>query len=473
MRVIDFNDVKARHRLADVARRSGIDAGCSGRVMVCCPIPGHHDSTPSAQLDLDRDRYHCFGCGAGGDVIDWVRDIEQVDTSTAVTILEERQPINAAFASDTPRPTRPSRLLDPPRLDRTAPERIAQANQEAWDYYSNEVQHERGAAYLAGRGIDIRPLEAETAEPAVGLTPRSKTRIDGLVQHLGRRGFSEEELIDAGLATRLADGCVIDFFRDRIMLRVTGPDGAIVGLLGRDTGTSRVKYLNPPNTATYKKSHVLYTPGRQRLQPDGAVVVCEGPLDALAIAARAAVAGLSDRYAPVAACGRILSDHQIETILALHPRAPVLAADGDPPGWQSNLDWARRILAAGRESVITEWPDGYDPASWLAQRGTAGLSAITRRGCLDDHSGTLRPRHCGAVLTEADFPDYDIFHHPERAAFADAVERATALLSPGARKRYQTAAISVFTPPRHPPQRASPFPACEPLRPDLLERIDL
>jgi DNA primase len=447
VRVIDFADVKSRHRLADVARRSGIDAGRTGRVMISCPTPAHLDSTPSAQLDLDRDRYHCFGCGAGGDVIDWVRDIEQVDTATAVAILESRQPINAVFTSRIPSQTRSSRRPDPPRLDRTSPDRIAEANQQAWEYYSYKVLHERGVDYLAGRGIDVRPLEAEAAESAVGHTPSARTRIDGLVHHLGRRGFSESEMIDAGLATRLADGCVIDFFRDRIIMPVLDAAGTVTGLVGRDvSGTSGVKYLNPPTTAIYRKSGSLYQPTRPVL-PDGAVVVCEGPLDALAIAAHAASAGLSKRFAPVAACGRILSDLQIETILAIHPRAPVLAADGDPPGRQANLDWARRMLARGRESVITEWPDGYDPASWLAQRGPAGLAAVTRRGCLDDHTGTLRPRHCGAPLTEADFPDRDAFHRPGRAELLSAVAQATAHLPPAGRRRYLSAAASAFTPP--------------------------
>ena len=83
-----WESIKAHHRLGNVARRSGLNVPTSGRVMVCCPTPGHPDSTPSMQLDLDRDRYWCFGCAIHGDVIDWVRDIEQVDTATAIDILD-------------------------------------------------------------------------------------------------------------------------------------------------------------------------------------------------------------------------------------------------------------------------------------------------------------------------------------------------------------------------------------------------
>jgi DNA primase len=442
---IDWSDIKARHRLADVARRSGLEVGGAGRIMISCPTPSHLDSNPSTQLDLDHDRYRCFGCGAHGDVIDWVRDIEGVDTAAAVAILQSRRPINAVFASGTPHLRRPAQHADSPRLDRTLAARVAEANHVAWNYYSHGDLHERGVTYLAGRGIDIAALEAETGAPVVGHTPSAKTPIAVLVGHLADRGFSEDELIDAGLATRLADGCVIDFFRDRVILPVRDATGAIIGLLGRDTtARSQVKYLNPPTTATYKKSLALYRPIQPSLQPDGAVIVCEGPLDALSIAAHAAAAGVSDRFAPLAACGRVLSDHQLNTILAQHPRAPVLAADGDTAGREANLNWARRMLVKGRETVITNLPDGNDPASWLAARGTAGLAAVTRRGCLEDRSGALRPSHCGVALTRADFADCDSYHPPDRDEFARTLAKVTVALPLSARRRYQAAAASVF-----------------------------
>jgi DNA primase len=456
MSPIDWNTIKARHRLVDVAHRSGLDVGDHGRVMVCCPTPNHSDSTPSTQLDLDRDRYHCFGCGAHGDVIDWVRNIEGVDTATAISILDSGRPINAVFATGTPTYSRPSLNSGQPRLDRTSPARVAAANQAAWSYYTDENLHQRGARYLAGRGLDITALEAETAAPVVGHTPSSKTRTYALVGHLAAKGFDQTELLDAGLAIRLADGCVIDFFRDRVIFPVKDATGAVTGLLGRDiTGRPAVKYLNPPTTATYQKSRALYRPTQTALRPDASVVVCEGPLDALAIAAHAAAFGLSTHYAPIAACGTTLTEAHIDQILTIHPRAPVLAGDGDQPGRRANIDWARRMLAKGRETVITTWPDGHDPASWLGARGSEGLIAVTRRGCLDDRSGRLRPRHCGAVLTEADVPDHDPYFRLPRSELTHSLGLAAAALPPAARQRYHAAAASVFATPDHPQTRGS------------------
>jgi DNA primase len=469
---IDWAGIKARHRLADVVGRSGLSVRASGRVMISCPIPSHHDSAPSAQLDLDRDRYHCFGCGSRGDVIDWVRNIEGVDTAAAVAILESGRPINAVFASGTGRWTNSSGH-EPPNPERTCISRVGEANQAAWEYYTQETYHEEAVAYLARRGLDLTTLEAETGAPTVGRSQPSTTRPDDLVSYLAGMGFTNTELIDAGLALRVTDRRVVDFFRNRLILAITDDAGVICGLLGRDmTGRSPVKYLNPPATAAYTKNETLYRPTRQPLGSDGAVVVCEGPLDALAIAACASTAGLSDRFTPVAACGTVLSDHQIETILSMHRRAPVLAGDGDQPGRQANLEWATRMLARGRESVITNWPEGNDPASWLAARGPDGLIALTRRGCLEDHSGTLRPRHCGAVLTETAL--HDRKRRPDRAELIRDVNSAAAQLPPAAKHRYKTAVASVFTVPIHtstPPLPPASWCASPPDRP--VERIEL
>jgi DNA primase len=476
MSPIDWNAVKSRHRLADVVRRSGLDVGLHGRVTVCCPTPDHPDSTPSTQLDLDRDHYRCFGCGARGDVIDWVRNIEGVDASTAIAILDSGRPINAVFTHPASMHGRPSRQTEPPQLDRTPTDRVAAANQAAWSYYSRQTLHQRGAEYLADRDIDIAGLEAESATPAVGHTPSSKPRIGGLVAHLATNGFEESELLDAGLAIRLADGCIIDFFRDRLILPVRDAAGTVTGLLGRDiTGRAAVKYLNPPTTATYQKNRTIYRPSQPPLHPDASIVICEGPLDALAIAAHAATAGVSSRFAPIAACGTALSDEQIDQILAVHPRAPVLAGDGDPPGRRANLDWARRMLAKGRETVITTWPDGYDPTAWLAIHGHDGLIAVTRRGCLDDRSRNLRPRHCGAVLTEAVFPDHDPYHRPDGWRLVRTLADVAAALPPAARRRYHTAAASVFANPDRPYTPASPRAPSHAGCPETvsIERIDL
>lgn len=116
-------------------------------------------------------------------------------------------------------------------------------------------------------------------------------------------------------------------------------DGKLIGIIGRSTlGEDRriaAKYLNPPRTVVSDKSEALYTPAgwvSYRMPTDGQVVVVEGSIDALAVAAAARAAGLSSRFQPVPTSGLGFSDHQVDWILALHPRAPVIAFDGDQAG---------------------------------------------------------------------------------------------------------------------------------------------
>src|SRR5450755_1646904 len=137
---VNFAAVRERHPLADAARRTGyVLRNAIGDVFVAWPMPGHDDRTPSMLLHLDKGRYHCFGCGASGDVIQWVRDVYGVDTRTALAILDardERFPDAPAGTVSTMRSeVRQQERSEPPELDRTPQPRVRAALREAWRYY--------------------------------------------------------------------------------------------------------------------------------------------------------------------------------------------------------------------------------------------------------------------------------------------------------------------------------------------------
>ena len=369
-----------RHRLGDVAARTGIQLPTSSdQVNVACPFPSHHhpDRTPSLRLHLDTGRYHCFGCAAHGDVVQWVRDAEGLDVRGAIAHLDRHAPITNTWAGhpDNSRPTQPAASptsWERPDPDRSTPEAVRAALAAAWDHYSTATLHCAGVAYLAGRGITTTLLEAHTGRAQVGHTP---TGPDTLTRTLLAAGFDTHTLVDAGLTLRNGDGRLLDAYRNRVLLPVRDPGGAVIALLGRHHGPpGPPKYLNPPRTAVYDKSRDLYQP-LPPPGPGGHVVIVEGPLDALAIAATALAAGIPDRYCPLTQSGRQLSAHQIRHVRRLDPQ-PILAFDADPAGDQSTTRVGALLALAGCTPTVAHLPRGEDPASWLDREGVSGLAAF-------------------------------------------------------------------------------------------------
>ena len=198
-------------------------------------------------------------------------------------------------------------------------------------------------------------------------------------------------------------GRLVDTYRGRIIIPVTNNTGRINGFIGRDvTGDDRApKYRNPTRTPTFNKSRILYRPTHHALAADANVVVVEGVLDALAIAAAAARRGVMDRFAPCTTSGVTASHEQVCRVLALHGRPPVIALDGDTAGAEGTKRWlASLCLENGRPALVTNLPAGTDPAAWLAAHGDPGLMAFDRRGCLSIDQHGVRPSLPGRELVQ-------------------------------------------------------------------------
>jgi DNA primase len=243
------------------------------------------------------------------------------------------------------------------------------------------------------------PLEFECGRPALGHTPWSET---GLIDHLRRRGFSDDELVDAGWASRRADGTMLDRYRRRAMIPVRDNQDRVIGVYGRDvTGHANAKYLNTSDTVVFNKGHAVYRPSTPTLDPHATVIVCEGSLDALAMAAAAASADLSSFYAPVTPSGTALTAPQARAVVDLSGRPPLVCADGDAAGLDAGARWAELLVSMGRETIATMLPLGIDPADWLAKHVANGLVAFTRVGCRERAPNTVGPLPAGTIVAEA------------------------------------------------------------------------
>jgi DNA primase len=382
--------------------------------MVRCPLPshGHFDRSPSLQLHLDDGIWHCFGCGQTGDVVEWVCQSEGVGWRQAIRILDSGCALTSAWAASESSPSRqgPSSgrwtpatsarpvetpgQTDHPDPSRTPATRVFDALAAAWAYYSSGPLHERGVAYLARRGIVVDVLETHTGRDEVGHTPASPS---ALVTAMGAKGFADNDLVDAGLAHRGADGRVTDFYRQRVLIPIRDQESRICGLVGRNVGDDRwPKYKNPPRTHAYDKSVNLYQPlpaptaGRW-----GQVVVVEGTLDAMAIAVAAIRCGRAGQFCPVTQSGRELSAKQLEQAVSLSGGPLVLAFDGDAAGRESARRHAMAAVRLGHAVSVTTLPGDHDPASWLAERGSNGLSAWAVAGTPERGHPLPRPVSAG------------------------------------------------------------------------------
>jgi DNA primase len=373
-------DTRARHTIVDVLLRAGIElpgGGALRDLMISCPCPGHADSTPSCVVHPATGNFYCFGCGTRGDVFTLVTQLTGLTSLAQVAdLLDSGGPITPAPGTITARSVTNvavGRAGESPAIDRTTLDRVLEVNCEAWRFVTASRLADSARFYLARRGVDGWRLEADEGRPLAGMTPAGG---GALAAHLRRRGFTGDEILDAGWALR-RDDQLLDRFRGRLLVPVRDDNAQVLGVIGRDvTGRAQQKYLNTAHTVAYHKGSVVYRPSTPSVSPDIDVIVCEGPLDALAIAAVAAQLRQSPRVIPVSPSGTALTAEQARQVLAISRTAPIVCADGDAAGVAAAAKWVRTLAAEGRTARTITLPEGHDPASWLQMYGANGLAAL-------------------------------------------------------------------------------------------------
>ena len=401
---VDVAAVRAAHPIHEVVAAAGIGLTPRGHGFVgCCPF--HDDSTPSLSVGGVPDRFHCFGCGASGDVIDFVRRLEGLSFPEAVDRLDHHTPSAAARPEPVPRAP-----AGPDRWPLVSTERGHAINAMAWDYCTATVPHAFAASYLRHhRGIIVRDLESQLGQPVVGHTGHDWS---DMTRHLLDRGVSADELLAMDLSRRSNTGRLTDTLHARLVVPVRSPAGQIAGFVGRTTADDprAPKYRNPTRTATFDKSTALYSPTPPT--PGATAVVVEGPLDALAIATAAATSGRLGQFWACTANGVTVSPVQAHRVTTSGATKVVIALDGDAAGAEGTQRWVDAVCRGQRHpAMLTHLPREFDPADWLAQRGAAGLSAFDPAV----EVGDPRPVHSGrelvrAALAAAQDPVRDTIH---------------------------------------------------------------
>ncbi len=258
-----IEELLERSEISDVVSAYVHLARKGGNLFGLCPF--HNEKTPSFSVSPDKQIYHCFGCGKGGGVINFIMEIENLSYPDAVRFLANRAGMTV------------------PEDDRggTAQlrRRILELNKEAARFYNSLLRSENGAAARAY--LEKRRISPQTATRfGLGAAPNA---WNTLITAMKRKGFGEYELVQAGLAVKNARGSVYDKFRDRLMFPVISVSGEVLGFGGRTLSDSEPKYLNSPETLAFSKRRTLYGINLAKNSKRGSFILCEGNIDVITL----------------------------------------------------------------------------------------------------------------------------------------------------------------------------------------------
>jgi len=311
----------------------------SGRnFKACCPF--HEERTPSFFVFPERQSWHCFGaCGTGGDVFSFVMKQQGMEFGEALRLLAQQAGV-----------TVPSRIERDTRKDER--ERLYQVNEAAARFFHEQLLHSptatRARDYLNGRAFTADTVAAFQ----LGYSLDSYEALKG---HLQERGFSERELVDAGLLVETDDGKTRDRFRNRLMFPIHDARGHTTGFGARALDDSLPKYTNSPQTLVFDKSGTLYaidlaTP---TIRKQDRVIIVEGYMDTI-------TAHQNGFNNVVASMGTAITERQVTTLKRLSKNI-ILALDADTAGEEAMLRCVdfENILDAEIQVILL--PRGKDP----------------------------------------------------------------------------------------------------------------
>jgi DNA primase len=320
-----------------------------------CPF--HTEKTPSFSVHEGHQFFKCFGCGKGGDVFNFLMELEGMSFFEALQTLCEQHGI--------PLPKRgPEALADEQTKMRSA---VYQMHEVAQRFFRQQLESTEGTTardYLARRGLPPEAIE----EFGLGFAPSGGR----LAQALQREGFSTEQIEVGGLVAKSQEGSgYYDRFRSRLMFPITNETGKLIAFAGRALDDQQQpKYLNSPESPIYKKSQVLYNLHRARaeLRKRDRAVLVEGYMDVIGVW-RAGVKEV------VASCGTALSAEQVRM---LKRHAPLVAVNFDPDaaGRAASERSILLLLDEGLHVRVVSLPEGQDPDEFCRKQGAAAYEAV-------------------------------------------------------------------------------------------------
>lgn len=376
--------------IADIVGEYAQLTNKSGRWWACCPF--HHEKTPSFTVNTDKQFYHCFGCGKGGNVINFVMEMEKLTYPEACQMLADRAGLTMPQTEDKTAYER----------RRAKKQRTHAMNKQVAHYFYKVLLTPRGQgvrAYLQKRGIGMEQVRSF----GLGFAPES---WDEVVALLKKQGFSNQEMTEGSLA-REKDGRIFSFFRNRLMFPIVNTFGEVIGFGGRVMDDSEPKYLNSSETPAFNKRRNLYNLNRvRRLKNLKNVILVEGYMDVIALT----IHGIPNVLATL---GTAITIEQAK-LIARYTKNVLIAYDGDEAGQKATLRALDVLGEAGLTVRVIAFPDGLDPDDYLkihkregfmklakaANPGTAYKIALVRRryNLSDGNQKVAFAKECAQLL---------------------------------------------------------------------------
>ena len=347
-----INEIKMRNDIETVMAPY-INLKRRGKNLVgLCPF--HNEKTPSFTVYPENGSFYCFGCGVGGDVFSFVRQIENLDYIDAVKLLAERSGV-----------TLPQDGYDDSmqKLKNT----VYEINRETAKFYHTYLMSPEGKwalDYLTGRGLSVSTIK----HFGLGAAPDS---WDSLIKHLKGLGYNIADMLQANVIAKSQRGSYYDRFRKRVMFPIINIRGRVIGFSGRAMpGEDKAggKYVNTSDTPVYKKSENLFGMNFAKNHCDERVILVEGNMDVISLHQ----AGFENA---VAALGTSFTDEQAK-ILSRYTKEIVLLMDSDAAGQKAARRAGEILQNTGLEVRVLLLPDGKDPDEYIKKNGSERFKAL-------------------------------------------------------------------------------------------------
>jgi len=325
-----------------VSRYVSLTRRGSNHVGLC---PFHNEKTPSFSVSQDKQFFHCFGCGVGGDVISFVMRVENLDFPDAVRVLAERAgmtvPENDAYEKSI----------------RKKRDRLHALMSDAGRHFHQALMSDigkNGLEYLQNRGLSIGTIRKFGA----GFAPES---WDYLIRAMSEKGYTKAELMEAGLAVSNKTGGIYDRFRNRVMFPIIDVRGNVIGFGGRVLGDGEPKYLNSPETPIFNKRKNLFALNYAKKSDAQKIILAEGYMDVIALHQ----AGFDSA---VASLGTSLTEEQAR-LIARYKNQAVIAYDADGAGQKAATRAIDILKSAGVDVKILRMAGAKDPDEFIKKFG--------------------------------------------------------------------------------------------------------